>query len=280
MTHDHGNRGGLDKKRRKQLVIVHESPPLIPKRYKTKVQGIKASTYGVLSKKAMRSSDSCLFSLAKLCGNFVHVLPEDSLKKYTDKFLYKLVSPEYYVNSSTEAELKTKFLKPFADNNLLTIIRMSRKHNPDYVNAFYCNLELTSASLQSRFKDKIMKFNYSDFITYFGMKSEGTNVSNSKGKYYVKVSFVLDISKFVREHMEMLNLRIGQIKFGMRLIHWVFVKFFPRKLGNSSRADDIGLLLMWYLIYNKKTNRNDRVKFIIDRMIYYRDNLKKPISSS
>lgn len=161
------------------------------------------------------------------------------------------------MNSSTENELKTKFLKPLANNNLLTFIGKNQKYNPDYVKAFYCNLEHTTSSLQSRFKDRIMMFGYSNFINYFGMRSEGTNVFNSKGKDYEKVGFVLDISKFVCEHMEMFDLRVSENKLGTGLIHWVIVKILARKLGNFSRVGDCDLFLMWCLIYNIKTYKMD-----------------------
>lgn len=110
------------------------------------------------------------------------------------------------------------------------------------------------------------------------MKSEGTNLSNPKEEpNYEKVTFVLDISKPFYEHMETSNLSVRQIKFGMRLIHWVIVKILTRKLGNSSKADDNDLFLMWCLIYNTKICNNDCVRFIFDRMIYCKDNPKKPI---
>lgn len=181
------------------------------------------------------------------------------------------------MNSYPENELKNKFLKPFADNNLLTFIGMNCKYNPDYVNAFYCNLELTTSGFQSRFKDRIVKFIFSDFINCFGMRSEGTNVSNSKVKDYEKISFVLDISIYVCEHMEILKFRISQIKFGMRFIHWVIVNILARKPGKSSRDDDNDLFLMWCLIYNIKTYKNDWVRFIFDGIIYCRNNPKSPI---
>lgn len=143
-----------------------------------------------MSKKAKRSSDSVSSSLAKLCGNIAYLLHEDSLEKYIDKFLYKPVDPEYYVNSSAKADLKIRFLKPFTNNNLLSFICMNMKYNPEYVKEFYRNLELTSVGLESRFKNKIVKFSYSDFITYFGLKVEGYNVSSTKEKENDKVVFV------------------------------------------------------------------------------------------
>lgn len=79
MSHDYGNCGRLDKQRSKQPVIDSESPALIPKRSRTKVQGSKVSTNGVLSKKAKHSSDPGSSSLAKLCGNISHLFPGDSL---------------------------------------------------------------------------------------------------------------------------------------------------------------------------------------------------------
>lgn len=63
------------------------------------------------------------------------------------------------------------------------------------------------------------------------MRSEGTYVSNSKGNDYEKVAFVLDISKSVCEHMEVSNLKISQIMFCMRLIHWVIIIF---RLGKQA----------------------------------------------
>lgn len=170
MTHDHGNHVRTDKQMGKQQVVEYDSPPLIPKRSITKVQANKASTDGVSSKKEKWSSNTGLSSLDKLCGNVAHLLPADSLQKYNDNFVYKLVDSEYYVNSYAENELKTKFLKPFDDKNILTFISLNRKYNPDYVKAFQCNLESTTSGLQSRFKDRIMKLSYSNFINYFGMR--------------------------------------------------------------------------------------------------------------
>ncbi|KAI5430597.1 hypothetical protein KIW84_034983 [Lathyrus oleraceus] len=113
------------------------------------------------------------------------------------------------------------------------------------------------------------------------MKSKGTNLSNPKEEqHYEDFAFVLDICKFVYEHMEMSNLRISQIKFGMRLIDLVIVKILARRPSNFSRVGDTDLYLMWCLIYIIKIYRNDWVKFIFDIMIYYRDNPKKPISFS
>ncbi|KAI5431442.1 hypothetical protein KIW84_035580 [Lathyrus oleraceus] len=164
MSHDYGNCGRLDKQRSKQPVIDSESPALIPKRSRTKVKCSKVSTYGVLSNKAKRSSDPGSLSLAKIFGNISHLFPGDSLQKYIDKFLYKLVDPEYHV-----------------------IVLL-------------------------------------------------------KG-----------------------------------LIHWIVVKILARKPGNSTRANDSDLFFMWCIIQNRKMTINDWVRFIIDRMIYCRDNPKRPI---
>ncbi|KAI5430605.1 hypothetical protein KIW84_034989 [Lathyrus oleraceus] len=251
MTRDHGNHVSTDKQRSKQQVVESDSPPPILKRSRTIVQARKAYTDGVFSEKAKRSSNTGSSSLNKLCGNVAHLLHEDSFQKYIDKKIYKPIDPEYYVNNYVESELKTKFLKLFVDNNLLTLIGLNREYNPDYVKDFYYNVELTAA---------------------------GTNLSNPKEEQdYEDFAFVLDISKFVYEHMEMSNLRISQIKFGMRLIHLVIVKILARRPGNFSRVGDIDLYLMWCLIYIIKIYRNDWVKFIFDIMIYYRENPKKPI---
>lgn len=180
------------------------------------------------------------------------MFPEDSLQKYQDKFLYKAVDHGYFVEATAKAELKTKILKPFADNNLLKFIGMKRKYNPYYVNAFYYNMELTFVGLKNRFKNKVGKFDYSDFNKYFGLSYERLNMSNAKESNYDKVSFVLSISKYVCEHMEMSNLSISHIEFDMRLLHWIVVKILARKLTNSRRNDHNDLFFIWILTHKTK----------------------------
>ncbi|KAI5422450.1 hypothetical protein KIW84_045771 [Lathyrus oleraceus] len=201
--------------------IDYEPPVPIPKRLRTKVQCSKEFVDEVLSKKAKRSFATCSSSLPVLCSKVIHLLPEDSLQKYKDKFLYKHVDPEYFVDSTAEIELKTNFLKPFVNHHLLKFIGMKRKHNPDCVKAFYCNLEITHAGL--------------------------------KNSDYDKFSFVMSISKVVCKNMEMSNSQINQVKFDMRLLHLIVVKILARKPRNSSRVDDRDLYLMWSLTHGVET---------------------------
>ncbi|KAI5424886.1 hypothetical protein KIW84_030896 [Lathyrus oleraceus] len=181
MSYEYGYHGRLDKQKNKQLVVDYESPSPIPKRSRTKVQGSKASTYGVFSKKVKRPSDSCSSFMAKLCGNVAHLLPEDSLQKYIDKFLYKLVDPEPYVNSPAKAELKTKFLKPFTDNNMLSFIGMNRKYNP--------GVKLESQSNQVLYELNDIECNEEDLtkspkILDYGILEKMRYYKDSNGDYY------------------------------------------------------------------------------------------------
>lgn len=117
----------------------------------------------------------------------------------------------------------TNFLKPFVDNHLLKFIGMESKYNLDYVKAFYCNLELITALFESRFKKKVVKFDYSDYNKYLGLSYDGSNMFVSKSSDYDKISFLLSISKSVCENMEMSNFGISQLKFCMHLLHWIVV---------------------------------------------------------
>lgn len=92
------------------------------------VFGVKSlfRSYGVLRKRVKHSSASGSTSLTMLCRKVEYFSLEDSIQNYQDKFLYKLVDPEYFFDNSAEAELKTKFLKLIVDNNLLSFIRIKR----------------------------------------------------------------------------------------------------------------------------------------------------------
>lgn len=88
----------------------------------------------------------------------------------------KLIELEYNVDKTSEVELRAKFLKLFANQKLLKFIGLNKKCNLDHVKAFYCNLELTTIGFETRFKDRVVKFGYLDFTTYFDLKSEGSSL--------------------------------------------------------------------------------------------------------
>lgn len=144
------------------------------------------------------------------------------------------------------------------------------------VKAFYYNLVLTPASLESRFKAKIIKFTCSSFIKYLDMVSSGADISVRLTEYD-KILYVFSISKYVCENPAMSNFGISQVNFDMHLLHWIFVKILYKKRKNWGRADDNDLYLMWILTNDQGV---DWVKFIINRIIHCRDNPKRILNST
>lgn len=62
-------------------------------------------------------------------------------------FLNKPIEHECYVDKTSKVVLREKILKLFADRKLLKFIGLNKRYNPDYVKAFYCNLEQTPLGL-------------------------------------------------------------------------------------------------------------------------------------
>lgn len=178
-----------------------------------------------------------------LCHKVKHLLPEDNLQLYQDKFMNKHFGPKYYVNVSSKTKLRTKFFLPFDRANLLNFIGLKKKYNPNYVKAFYYNLVVFPAGLESRFKDKIVKFTYSIFIKYLDMVSDGADIF-VRFPEYDRVSYVLPISKSVFENLDISKIGISQGKFDIRFLHWIIVKILYRKPENWGRANDHNLYLM------------------------------------
>ena len=109
----------------------------------------------------------------------------------------KPIDLEYYVDSYAEVELRAKILKPFPFHHMLKFIGLNKKYNQDYVKVFYYNLVQTLDGLESRFKDKVIKFNYMDFSKYIGLTFGGYDIAIARSYDYDRISFVLSISKFV-----------------------------------------------------------------------------------
>ncbi|KAL5082020.1 hypothetical protein RYX36_010441 [Vicia faba] len=137
-----------------------------------------------------------------MCHKVIHLIPKDGLKWYHDNFLNKPIDPEYYVDSIFETESRGKFLKLYANHDLLKFIGLSKKFNPGHVKAFYCNLELTIVRLKSRSKINVMKFAYGYLTKYLGLTSSSASIIATKLSEYDKVHFVLSISKFVAKNIE------------------------------------------------------------------------------
>lgn len=114
--------------------------------------------------------------------------------------------------------MRAKFLKSFAKEKLLKFIGMNKKYKPDYVKSFYYNLVLTPAGLASRFKDKIIKFTYSDFTKHLDLVSGGADIS-MRFPDYDRICYVLSILKSVCENPSKSNFGISQVKFDMCLLH-------------------------------------------------------------
>lgn len=145
-------------------------------------------------------------------------------------------------------------MKPFVDHKILKFVKLSKKYNPDYVIAFYCNLVRTPGGIKSRFKNKVVRFHYTDFTKYLGLTSFYQSVTGVKMTKYDRVSFVISISKFVVENLGMSNFPIGQVKFNMRILHQIFVKVFYMKPKNWGRDDEFYLYIMWVLFNNYALN--------------------------
>lgn len=80
--------------------------------------------------------------------------------------------------------------------------------------AFYYNLKLTVVGLESRFKDHVIKLDYTNFNSHFGFKSSSMNVYVAKSYKYDRIEFAQSISKFVfGYHLDVENFKISQIKF-------------------------------------------------------------------
>lgn len=103
-----------------------------------------------------------------------------------------------------------KFIQPFAKYSFLKFIGLDEIFNPDHVNAFYYNPKLDPTSLTSKFKDRVIKFDYNDFTAHFDFKYVGMNACVAKSSQYDKTSFVQSISKSIfGDHLDMTNFHMS-----------------------------------------------------------------------
>lgn len=83
----------------------------------------------------------------------------------------------------------------------------------------YYNLEQNPAGIESRFKDRVVKFSYLNFTTRLGLTFEGTNMYVARSPDYNGISFMQSTSKSVCDQLGMVNFNIRQVRFDMRILH-------------------------------------------------------------
>ncbi|KAI5442053.1 hypothetical protein KIW84_011209 [Lathyrus oleraceus] len=93
-----------------------------------------------------------------------------------------------------------------------------------------------------------------DLTKYLGLASEVPNMFVVILPEYDRVCFFLSISKYVCDNPAMLNFGISQVKFDMRLLHWIIVNILYMKHNNWGKVDDNDLYLMLALMTNSKVN--------------------------
>ncbi|KAL5068405.1 hypothetical protein RYX36_019292 [Vicia faba] len=146
------------------------------------------------------------------------------------------VEPEYYVDRTYEAKLRTKFLQPFAKNNLLMFFELKKRFNLDHVKASYFNLVKLNIGIKSRLKDKVIRFTFNDFEKYLDLKSGGGPISLTSENLSRNnnTQFVMSMSKSVVD-ISMTNFPISQISMTLNLrkkIQWGL-----RRLGLNQGSD-------------------------------------------
>ncbi|KAL5059855.1 hypothetical protein RYX36_031459 [Vicia faba] len=109
-----------------------------------------------------------------------------------------------------KARTKVQASKVTPDAKIKKKSSKDKKYNPDYVKRFYYNLVETPAGIESRFKDKVVKFTYSDFTKYLDLVSGGADIF-VRFPDYDRISYVLSISKSVCEKPAMSNFGISQL---------------------------------------------------------------------
>ncbi|KAL5099993.1 hypothetical protein RYX36_004320, partial [Vicia faba] len=144
--------------------MVYSSPPPTPKKSRTTVLEVKATSDVRIKKKSSNAQTT-----KALCHKEKHLLLEDNLQLYQENFLNNPVDSEYYVNAYSETELRAKFLKPFAKEKLLKFIGLNNKYNHDYVEAFYYNLELTLSGIENKW-DFVKRGIFDRGTEYFGLR--------------------------------------------------------------------------------------------------------------
>lgn len=133
--------------------------------------------------------------------------------------------------------MQVRTLKPSIRTCLLSIRRFVARFLMTNFRGMSMNL-LTSLlsqssmwiSLECLFHNQSIKHTLKDFDTHFELLSKGNEVCISSAPSFVKFDLVKSISKSViGDRLDMTNFHIRQVKFEIRILHWIVVKVLYKK---------------------------------------------------
>lgn len=91
----------------------------------------------------------------------------------------------------------------------------------------------------------------------------------------IELNFFQSISNFIfKDCLDLANFKISNVKFEMKILHWIVVKVLFRKPYNWVRINDHDLYLMWVLW---KLNQCSWIKFIFNNIKYWRTSPKRSL---
>lgn len=138
-----------------------------------------------------------------------------------------------------EAELGVRYLAQFEKHKLLKFLSLNKKFNQNLIKAFYYNLNVTTNGLDCHFRNKLIKFTLKYFDTHYRLWEKRDEVGISNDLDFVEFDFVKSISKSVfGVRFDMENFHINQVRFKMRVLHYIFVKMLYMKPLSWDKADE------------------------------------------
>lgn len=151
--------------------------------------------------------------------------PEENIQRYVNEFSNKNVESGNLIEKLFKIKLVVRFWALREEHSLLRFLNFNKRYDPELIKAFYCNLKISDEGLECHFKNKLIKFSLSDFNTHFGLWARGDEICTTNAPKFSKLEFVTSIFKFVfGDRLDMANFNIIQIKFEMRILHWIMVK--------------------------------------------------------
>ena len=190
-------------------------------------------------------------------------------ERYFDSFQSRdIIDPKYLDEGFFESE-NFDCYQVFKNYDLLEFMTIRKRHFPDLVRLFYCNLEIRDGCIYSEVKKVPIVIDQGLFYNITKLSSDGEPFEGRIVDDWKMDYSNLDARKMICVEGADMSGRLlaGSIKFECRVMHYIISRILHPRLTNLAQPTEEDIILMWALLTGHRINWAHLVRFRMQKAL-------------
>ena len=248
---------GASKRKKPSTAAAAATTASAPRR-STSRRRLPATVAANASPQAMAPNPS--FSSSRISSYFSNLTQQE---RYFASFQSReIIDPKYLDTGFFESE-EFDCYQVFKNYDLLDFMSIKKRHFPDLVRLFYCNLDIRDECIYSEVKKVPIVIDQGLFYHITSLSSDGEPFEGRIVDDWKLDYSPLDARQMICVEGAAMSGRLlaGSIKFDCRVMHYIISRILHPRLTNLAQPTEEDIILMWALLTGRRIDWAHLVRF-------------------